>query len=77
MEFALVDHLTERSAAASIPIVVDADRLRRKSSAWSSYPQVFSPSLINTYTPIYDALPQRYDLRSRSPDLVSDRTASR
>jgi len=44
--WALVDHLTDRSAAASLPIAVDADRLRRKSSAWSSYPPTLFKEVI-------------------------------
>jgi len=34
-----VDRLTDRPAAANLPLAVDADRLRRMSSAWSSYPR--------------------------------------
>jgi len=37
--WALVDHWTDRPAAANLSLAVDADRLRRMSSAWSSYPQ--------------------------------------
>jgi len=36
--WALLDHLTDRSAATNVPIAVDDGRLRRKSSAWNSYP---------------------------------------
>jgi len=32
--------LTDRPAAANLPIAVDDGRLRRKSSAWNSYPRL-------------------------------------
>jgi len=35
---ALVNHLTNRRTAANLRLAVDDDRLRRKSSAWMSYP---------------------------------------
>jgi len=35
-----VDHLTDRPAAANLPLAVYDGRLRRKSSAWSSYPRL-------------------------------------
>ncbi|MFN9953983.1 MAG: hypothetical protein ACK55I_12865 [bacterium] len=33
-----MDHFTDRPAAANLPLAVDDGRLRRMSSAWSSYP---------------------------------------
>jgi len=57
--WALVDHLTDRPAAASVPLAVDADLLRRKSSAWSSYPP--HPGLVDEFRLLFET--ERTDSR--------------
>jgi len=46
--WALVDHLTDRSAAANLHLAVGDDHLRRKSFAWISYPR--GPDLFHART---------------------------